>query len=200
MNAHDEMSDNDVLRVVGDSVSGMTTARPPDVGAIMARGRARRRRRLVPGAAGALALAAGAALAVTAPASHQPTAELAAWTVARQADGTVYVTIREVSDPAGLQSTLRADGVPASVTFSGQENPACQPYLWAPGTGPSQVNRDLNRIYQPPPGGSNVMVIRPSALPGGAGVQISAAPGAGGGQVLILGASLVQASEQCTGS
>ena len=29
-------------------------------------------------------------------------------------------------DPAGLQATLRADGIPASVTFIGQQNPACQ--------------------------------------------------------------------------
>ena len=34
-------------------------------------------------------------------------------------DGTIYVTINELKDPAGLQSTLRADGVPASVTFFG---------------------------------------------------------------------------------
>jgi hypothetical protein len=37
--------------------------------------------------------------------------------VAKQADSNVYVTVRELSDPAGLQSRLRADGVPASVTF-----------------------------------------------------------------------------------
>jgi DNA-directed RNA polymerase specialized sigma24 family protein len=44
------------------------------------------------------------------------------------ADGLVDVTIRELRDPAGLQSKLRADGVPASVTFSGQPNPSCRPY------------------------------------------------------------------------
>ena len=32
------------------------------------------------------------------------------------------------ADAAGLQRTLRADGVPVSVTFTGQQNPACQPY------------------------------------------------------------------------
>jgi len=40
--------------------------------------------------------------------------------------GDIKVTIRELRDPAGLQRTLRADGVPASVTFAGQQNPACQ--------------------------------------------------------------------------
>ena len=139
MNAHDDMSDTDVLSAARDSLSGMPVASPPDVETIMARGRARRhRRRLIPGMTGTLAVAAGAALAVTtlAPASHQatpqagrqPAAHLAAWTVTKLADGDVSVTIRELKDPAGLQGTLRADGVPASVTFAGQLNPACLPY------------------------------------------------------------------------
>jgi hypothetical protein len=32
--------------------------------------------------------------------------------VAKQANGDIKITIRELSDPSGLQSTLRADGVP----------------------------------------------------------------------------------------
>ncbi len=73
---------------------------------------------------------AAVVLAVTAlvPAGRQPTVQLAAWTVVREADGNVTVSIRELKDPAGLQSTLRADGVPASVTLINQQNPACQPY------------------------------------------------------------------------
>ncbi len=43
MNVHDETSDNDVLPVVSNCPSGIPTANPPDVEAIMARGRARRR-------------------------------------------------------------------------------------------------------------------------------------------------------------
>ena len=43
---------------------------------------------------------------------------LAAWTVVKQADGKVSVTIRQFRDPAGLQRKLRADGVPASVIFN----------------------------------------------------------------------------------
>ena len=62
------------------------------------------------------------------PSGHQPAAQPAAWTVATQADGNIRVAIRELRDPAGLQRTLRADGVPVSVTFTGQPNPACQPY------------------------------------------------------------------------
>ncbi len=38
--------------------------------------------------------------------------------------GNPRITFREATDPAGLQRTLRADGVPASVTFTGQQNRA----------------------------------------------------------------------------
>ena len=55
------------------------------------------------------------------------TAQLTAWTVTRQADGNITITIRQLKDPAGLQATLRADGVPASVTFARQQNPALRP-------------------------------------------------------------------------
>jgi hypothetical protein len=162
MNASDDMSDSDVLTAVRDRLSGMPLASPPDVGAIMARGRARRNRRLIPGVTGALAVAAVAALAVTAlapgthPASHQagrqPTVQLAAWTVTKLADGNISVTIRELKDPAGLQRTLRADGVPASVTFASQQNAACQPY---PGGSlplqlPAGATRLLKRVFPKP--------------------------------------------------
>ena len=61
----------------------------------MSRGRAVRARRRIPRLAGALAVAAGTALAVTTllpgsdQAAQQPSAQLAAWTVTKQTDGTV---------------------------------------------------------------------------------------------------------------
>jgi hypothetical protein len=163
MNARDDISDSDVLTAVRDRLSGMPLASPPDVEAIMARGRAHRHRRLIPGVAGSLAAAAVAALAVTAlaPASHeashqgsrQPTVQLAAWTVTKLADGNISITVRELKDPAGLQRTLRADGVPASVTFASQQNPACRPY---PGGTPRNPLADgpgthlLKRVFPKP--------------------------------------------------
>ena len=70
--------------------------------------------------AAVVAGAAGAVLAGTMLASpSQPTAQLAAWTVAKQSNGDIRVTINQLRDPAGLQATLRADGLPVNVSFAG---------------------------------------------------------------------------------
>ena len=230
MNARDHVSDADVLTAVRDSLSEMPLASPPDAQTIMARGRRTRRHRcLIPGVTGTLAVAAGAALAVAlAPAGHpadrqasgqasrQPAVQLAAWTVTKLANGKISVTIRELEDPAGLQSTLRSDGVPASVTFASRQNPACRPY---PAGTPllERVfpihHKDLPQL--PPKGNarlapahgrlpalprpsltSTVIVIDPSALPGNAGVQLGISHDGG----LVLVPQVVYASSQCTGS
>jgi hypothetical protein len=184
MTIHDEMSDNEVIRAASESLSGIPVASPPGVEAILARGRARRRRR-IPVVTGALAVAAGAAVGLTAllPSSpqtdhpagavhpagivHPAGAVLAAWTVTKLADGKISVTIRELKDPAGLQSTLRADGVPASVTFASQQNPACRPYPGGtPGGQPPQGTPLLRRVfpkpYQGPPGNHRAALTRPA--------------------------------------
>ena len=151
------------------------------------------------------------------PASPRPPAQLAAWTVIKQADGTVRVTIRELLDPAGLQRELRADGVPASVTSLGGQNPSCRPYP----AGRALTGRVFTPSleYIPPPrqgppttmppqlGLVLVVLIHPSALPAGAGVQIAAtfpvpSSAPAGGAVQEHGTthvSLVYASPQCTG-
>jgi hypothetical protein len=192
------MNDDELITAVREPFTAVCSATP--VEQIVRRSRAIRGRRRIPGVAAALAMAAGAALAVTAllPSGHQPAAPPAAWTVARQAGGNIRVTIHQLRDPAGLQSTLRADGVPASVTFTGQPNPACQPY---PRGGGSPA---LTRVVTPVPGHGNVrvLVIHPAALPAGAGLGIAAGhpgqPPRGGSVELTL--FLVKASPQCTGS
>jgi hypothetical protein len=157
------------------------------------------------GLAGAAAAAAVLAIAVSQPGSHQGTsqashqdtsqashqggapagAQLAAWTVTRQADGTVSLTIRDMRDPAGLQSRLRADGVPAIVNTAG--NPACQEYL--------QAGKTFGQVFQVHQGAGQATVIDidTSALPSGAGVEIS-------GEVSGFMTHLVRTSQQCTGS
>jgi hypothetical protein len=227
------MNDSDTVDVVRDS---LTTAKDSLIGvhvntpldAIVRNGRARRRRHRLTGFTGAVAVMAGMALAVTVlassghpasqsghPASHPHIARLAAWTVAEQANGDIQITIRELSDPSGLQSTLRADGVPANVSSSIQFDPSCQLY--------PMTQALFTSIYHAQKGagsGNTVLVINPSALPSGAGVQIGAgADGPGFHQVAgnqtvhkpvhqvaalsdntVLRVSLVYASQQCTGS
>ena len=122
------MNDIELIMAVKESVTGVHMHVPTEQ--IVRRSRTIRARRRIPGVAGVLAMAAGTALALITllPSGHQPeypaSVQLTAWTAVKQANGNIRVTIRELRNPAGLQSTLRADGVPASVTFVGQQNPA----------------------------------------------------------------------------
>jgi hypothetical protein len=181
-------------------------------GEIFARARRRRvRRRLIPGMTGVLALAAGVAVALTVlpashPASHHPQVQLAAWTVVKQPGGNIKVTIRELHNPAGLQRRLRADGVSATVTSLNQLNPACHPWPGAAlhGMHTPAGNTLFNNVFPQQPGApADVIVIHPSALPHGGGVQLAVGfsqhPPPGGALVAI-GAGLVHASQRCTGS
>jgi hypothetical protein len=192
------MNDDELITAVRESFTDIHSSTPAEQ--IVSRSRTIRARRRIPGAAGALAVVAGAALAVTTllPASHQAShpahAQLASWTVAKQADGSIRVTIRELRDPSQLQRKLRADGIPASVSVA--RNPACQGYPTS-GT-PAQRRAVLAPVFQLAQSGySSVIIIHPSALPTGTGVVINAAfqPRAFG-----FGVGLVQASQQCTGS
>jgi hypothetical protein len=184
------MNDNDTVAVLRDSLAtakdsltGVHMDTPLD--AIARNGRARRRWHRLTGVTGAMAVMAGAALAVTtlAPsgqssspsgrvASHAPAALLAAWTVDRQANGDIKVTVRQLSDPSGLQSTLRADGVPANVTVLGHPDPSCRPYPMSQALFTSVCHADKTAAS-----GDIVLIIDPSALPSGAGVQIGATVG-----------------------
>ena len=188
------MTDDDLITLVRQQRGSVQMTTP--VEQIIGRGRALRAHRRIPGvAAGALAVAAAAALAVAAllPAGHQagrqPPAQLAAWTVTKQADGTIKVTVRQLRDPAGLQRRLRADGVPASVTFFGHQPRSCQRY-------PKMSAVLMAEVFG---GHGPPLVIHPAALPHGAGIQLNPGhypPGA----PIALAAGLVQASAGCTGT
>jgi hypothetical protein len=188
------MTDNDLITLVREQRGSVPMTTP--VEQIISRGQALRARRRIPGlAAGALAVAAAAALAVTAllPASHQagrqPPAQLAAWTVSKQADGTITVIVRQLRDPAGLQRRLRADGVPASVTCFGHQPRSCHRY-------PRMSAVLMAEVFG---GHGPPLVIRPGALPHGAGIQLN--PGHyPRGAPIALAAGLVRASPGCTGS
>jgi hypothetical protein len=192
------------LATASDSLTGVHMTTPLDT--IVRHGRARSRRRRLTGLAGAAVVAAGTVLAVTAllpaghPASHQPRIQLAAWTVVQQPSGIIQVTISELRDPAGLQATLRADGVPASVSFGNGQQTACLPY---PGGGfTTSANPALiNSVFPPSPGPGPAVDINPSALPSGTGVLLAFLQRSQNGLPLIaIEAAVVQASQQCTGS
>jgi hypothetical protein len=200
-NAVDTVRDS--LATARDSLTEVHVTTPLDT--IVRHGQARRRRRLT-GRVGAAVVAAGTALAVIAllpashPASHQPRVQLAAWTVATQPGGIIQVTIRELHDPAGLQATLRAEGVPASVSFGNGQQTACLPY---PGGGfTTSANPALiNSVFPPSPGPGTAVSIRPTALPSGTGVLLAFLQRSQSGvPVVAIEAAVVQASQQCTGS
>jgi hypothetical protein len=228
------MNDHELITVLREQRGKVAMTTP--VEQIISRGRAVRVRRRVPAVAAAVGAASAAAVAVSvalpagnlAAAGHHPSsghgAHLAAYTVSRHADGTIQVAFfGELRDPAALQRTLRADGVPASVTFIGQRNKACRVIRGTVLNGKPQQPAALTRILPespsqgPKPAHEKVtsqvdaMVIRPSALPSGDGLQIAVMrgipPGPAGPWPYKKGSGhpvtevgLVKASPQCTGS
>jgi hypothetical protein len=229
------MNDDELITVLREQCGRVPMTTP--VEQIISRGRVVRARRQVPraaatlGVAGAAAFAVGVALPASHPAAGHPTAghpaasqpgrshparlpdvRLAAWTVTRQAGGIIKVTFREAADAAGLQATLRADGVPVSVGFAGRPNPACRAYTFngSASTPPGQPFRGplsglLNGFsFLPNPKSAYTspyaLIINPAKLPSGAGLQIFAAGSPGSADNLQLTVDLVHASPQCTGS
>jgi hypothetical protein len=169
------MNDDELITLLRDQRDRISMATP--VAEIIGRGRVVRGRRRVPRLAGAMAAAAGAvaagavaAVAMLVPGTHPAAAQLAAWTVTRQADGDVTLTIRELSNPDGLAAALQRDGVPAFVAFAGQPgNVSCQVY-------PNAASL-LRSIYSVQPGGDGTaIVIDPSAIPSGAGLSFLDVP------------------------
>jgi len=141
------MNDDDVMTLVRESFSGVRAGIP--LVEMVRRGRAlrRRRARAVTGAAAVagtgMAVAAVLAAGQSPPSPPSPTeGRLAAWTVTTEANGTVDVTIRQLTDAAGLQRTLRADAIPARVVF--------YPIVNGPGGAPGKAavpqSHDINVV------------------------------------------------------
>jgi hypothetical protein len=176
MNVHDEMSDNEVLRAASDSLSAIPMADPPDVEAIMARGRARRRHRLSAVAGLSVAAAAGTALAlgltgVLGPARAPGTIRTASFMLVSNPNGTATLTInpKELLDPAALQSDLAQYGIPAKVTTG----ILCSSYP-AP-TGFSQVVSSYPAgpsTATPQNGVQPAITIDPAAMPAGTELSV----------------------------
>ena len=193
------MNDDELSTAVKEPFTDVHMTIPVDE--IITRGRGVRTRRRIPVAAGGLAVAAGVAVGVATllpgghAASHPTKATLTAWTVQKQANGDVRVTIRDLRDPSGLQARLRGDGIPASVSYSGLPA-ACQPAAVTK----TQLHGVANRQQH---GRRLVFIIHPSALPSGDGVfifdRVAAPPPPGTHLHGPLAFGLVQISPACTG-
>lgn len=123
MNIHEEMSDDEVLHAVADSLSAWPVPEPPEATAIMARGRTRRhRRRAGIGLAGTAAAASALGLASVlaggpAPALPAGTIHTTAFTLVKNENGSVTLTLTpgQMFNPDALQQALAQDGIRALV-------------------------------------------------------------------------------------
>ena len=126
---NDDLLSDSTLRELHDRGSAIAVPDPPDLAAITAHGRARRRRRAsaLTGLSAA-GVAAGVVLALGLAGTFSPatarggeTIRTAAFTLTGHPNGTATLTInpKVLFDPATLQQDLAGDGIPAVVT-SGQ--------------------------------------------------------------------------------
>lgn len=198
------MNDNEVLAAARDSFSDVHMRTPLEQ--TLRRGsalRARRRGFRAAALTGAAAIAAVTAVTTANLGTSATTPALAAWTVTVGPGHTVNVTIRQLSDAAGLQRTLRDDGVPARVTFQ-PGTPSDSPPLPAGCRNVEMSDtEDANlqsKILGPPGGITNgvALTLHAQAIPPGVGIFLAIESGSnshGWG----WGLDLVQATRSCTG-
>ena len=172
MNMYDEMSDTEVLRAASESLSAIPAASPPDVEAIMARGRAHRRHRLSAAAGVSVSVAGGTALALGLTATGGQAGapgmiRTASFTLASHANGTDTLTINPsgLLDTAALQNDFAQYDIPAIVTsgsFCSSDSPPAgfSQVVTLPGPG--------SWTPQSPP----TITIDPSAMPAGAELSV----------------------------
>jgi len=165
-----------VLLQARDAFSATRMETPVET--ILATGRTRRhRRRLVQltaaaAAGGALALGLAVVVSSGSPAPAPQTIRTAAFTLARNANGTASLTLNQdqVFDPAALQQALSRDGIPALV----QTGIYCSSTPAPPSSGVLSVQLpDGSPVGKSTPGHASpvppdaVTVINPAAMPAG---------------------------------
>jgi hypothetical protein len=160
----------DCLTAARDSAAGEQMTRP--VGDIIARARRRRLRHGLAAVGTAAVIATAAALALPSIGANGASPDrLAAWTVTTEPGGKLTVTIRQLRDPAGLQRRLRADGVPATVRFTGKNPHPCLYYPLAP----KQAVRLQGRIFPRTrhASGQTAFTINTTAIPARIGLWVT---------------------------
>jgi hypothetical protein len=214
-------TDSELLTAVRESFAAARLQAPLDV--TIRRGRRLRARRRAAGLAGAAVVIAGGAALTAAllvsggparpgPSAPRPAASgtdhsparLAAWTVTEGPGHTVTILIRELRDPAGMQRTLRADGVAAHVAFQGgtlSDTPPlprqCRNTRLSPEEDAALQGKILGQSFMPQVQNGIALVIHASEIPKGIGLNLTVQSG-GNGWGWSLG--LVRASPECTGS
>jgi hypothetical protein len=212
--------DSELLTAVRESFAGVRLSAPLD--ATVRRGRKLRTRRRMAGIATAVVVAGGAALATallppggaSQPATSGPhpvasgtrpgSVQLTAWTVTKGPGDTVRILIRELRDPAGMQRTLRADGVPAHVAFQGgvlSDTPPlpreCGDTRLSPEEDAALQGKILGNSFMPEVQNGIALVIHASEIPKGIGLNLTVQSGSNGWGWSL---GLVRASRECTGS
>jgi len=161
------MDDQDLLAAVREDFAGVRLNTAAET--ILADGgslRRKRNRRRVYGA-GVTALAAVAAISGvtlasgTSGASGTQDAQLTAWTVQKDADGTIDVTIHDLLNLTGLQQKLAADGAPAEVVSDAHYPAACVDH--------QAMTADMASVITNGPAVPNgyAFVIHPAGIPSG---------------------------------
>jgi hypothetical protein len=178
MNVHDEMSDNEVMRAAADSLSAIQVSQPPDVRAVMTRGRTRQRRRLtglgLAGTAAALGIAGVFGIFGGGPAMTHPagTIRTAAFTLVENANGTATLTLTQsqVFNPSALKQALAQDGIPVLIktgTFcSSHPAPPSSGVVTVELPNGTPVQKSTLGHSHPVPSDA-VTVINPAAMPAG---------------------------------
>jgi hypothetical protein len=174
-----------------------------------------RRRFAVPALIGVAAVAVATAVALdltpgSPAAPGQGKVTLAAWSVVKERHGLLKVTIRQLRDPAGLERTLRADGVPANVRFVHRFFQASSSVHLPKGClAPRMSSQAIAKVDEKlipsnvPVPSSDAVIFRPSALPRGIGLYMKAwapKPGTHPAASLSMEMDLVQATPRCTGT
>lgn len=191
----------------------LAAGRNTPAGATARRGlRAWRRMAVISGAAviagaavlAAAALAGGGAGRPAPSGTHGPAAALAAWSVVKGPNQTVTILIRQLRDPAGMQRTLRADGVPATVAFQGgmlSDTPplprGCQNPPMSDEANANLQAKILGPVPGPNPSTKVALIIHTAEIPKGIGLNLTVQASATSWGWSL---GLVLATPACTGS
>lgn len=130
---------------------------------------------------------------------------LDAWTVTAGPGGSIEVTVRELENAAGLQSALRAAGIPAQVAFQGGQ-PSDSPPLPADcenvtmsDEADAQLQGKILGPLTPPVWGEGIaLTIYPQQIPKGVGIYLAIKSGSDS-RDWGWGLNLVRATPACTG-